>query len=408
MMKTELLAPAGNASKLETALYFGADAVYVGGKAFSLRSLQTIFGGRIADSGGARARSRQKLYVAVNIFARNPDFGALSDYFSFLRESGADAAIVSDPGVIYAAKKSAPGLPLHLSTQANTTNKYAVKFWSEQGISRVILARELSLPEIAEIKDFVPETEIEVFVHGAMCISYSGRCLLSDYLDGRPSNRGACVQACRRSYRLQTFNSAGEEFSLPVEEDARGTYLLNSKDLNLFFRLSELEKAGVDSFKIEGRMKSEYYLATVINAYRRAMDGGNAEKLCGELDNVAHREYTEAFVCEKIRKRSATGTIRPKETALISPTYSVWKTGLPSCRCAIAFMRATSWKCFLREKISESLSRWKLCLTGRENGRRTQNLFWALIKSPVRTDWRKGTFFGAETDVAQDKQRGPW
>lgn len=300
MMKTELLAPAGNASKLETALYFGADAVYVGGKAFSLRSFADNFSEDGLQTAAERTHALgKKLYVAVNIFARNPDFGALSDYFSFLRESGADAAIVSDPGVIYAAKKSAPGLPLHLSTQANTTNKYAVKFWSEQGISRVILARELSLPEIAEIKDFVPETEIEVFVHGAMCISYSGRCLLSDYLDGRPSNRGACVQACRRSYRLQTSNSSGEEFSLPVEEDGRGTYLLNSKDLNLFFRLSELEKAGVDSFKIEGRMKSEYYLATVINAYRRAMDGGNAEKLCGELDNVAHREYTEAFVCGK-------------------------------------------------------------------------------------------------------------
>ena len=171
-----------------------------------------------------------------------------------------------------------------------------MKFWQEQGISRVILARELSLREIAEIRDFAPEVELEAFVHGAMCISYSGRCLLSDYLDGRSSNRGACVQACRWKYELRALDPSGSERGfLPIEEDGRGTYLLNSKDLNMLSRLAELEEAGVTSFKIEGRMKSEYYLATVINAYRRALDGGAEPRLEKELSNVAHREYTQGY-----------------------------------------------------------------------------------------------------------------
>ena len=207
-----------------------------------------------------------------------------------------DAAIISDPGVVYLAKKVAPKLQIHLSTQANTTNKYAVKFWAEQGVSRVILARELSIKEISEIRDFVPETELEAFVHGAMCISYSGRCLLSDYLDGRSSNRGACVQSCRWRYEMRALNATnGQSEWLPIEEDDKGTYILNSKDLNMSAHLQDLEKAGVCSFKIEGRMKSGYYLATVINAYRRLMDGGDFALTDAELCNVAHREYTQAY-----------------------------------------------------------------------------------------------------------------
>lgn len=303
MMKTELLAPAGNPSKLASALYFGADAVYVGGKSFSLRSFADNFSGEeLLQAVQSVHAAGKKIYVAVNIFARNDDFPALEDYFKFLQSSGADGAIVSDPGAVYLARKAAPKLPLHLSTQANTTNKYAVKFWAEEGVTRVILARELSVKEIAEIRQFVPGMQLEAFVHGAMCISYSGRCLLSDYLDGRPSNRGACVQACRRGYELLARPSDGSEQRLPVEEDGRGTYILNSKDLNLIRRLSALEEAGVDSFKIEGRMKSEYYLATVINAYRRAMDGEEISLLVSELDDVAHREYTEGFSLGKNRE----------------------------------------------------------------------------------------------------------
>lgn len=296
-MKTELLAPAGSYSKFKTALHFGADAVYVGGKNFSLRSFADNFSSEELLEAVKEAHScGKKVYAAVNIFARNADFRELEEYFAFLQSAGLDGAIVSDPGVVYAARKAAPKLCLHLSTQANTTNKYAVKFWSEQGVSRVILARELSLKEIGEIKSFVPETEIETFIHGAMCISYSGRCLLSDYLDGRSSNRGACVQACRWKYEVRALNPAqGESDWLTMEEDGRGTYLLNSKDLNMFSYLDDLKAVGVDSFKIEGRMKSEYYLATVINAYRRALDEGATADLEAELNNVAHRDYTQAY-----------------------------------------------------------------------------------------------------------------
>ncbi len=296
-MKTELLAPAGNFEKLKTALYFGADAVYVGGKNFSLRSFADNFTQEELKSAVLLSKNLQKkVYVTVNIFAKNADFSALSDYLRFLEEIGVDGVIISDPGVIYLAKKVAPKLCLHLSTQANTTNKYSVKFWSEQGVSRVVLARELSLKEISEIHEFVPETELEAFVHGAMCISYSGRCLLSDYLDGRSSNRGACVQSCRWKYEVRALNATnGRSEWLPIEQDERGTFIFNSKDLNMLSALNELKKAGVSSFKIEGRMKSGYYLATVINAYKRLLNGEDFATSLAELNNVAHRDYTQAY-----------------------------------------------------------------------------------------------------------------
>lgn len=296
-MKTELLAPAGSYEKLKTALYFGADAAYVGGKLFSLRSFADNFTTDELRSAAALARAQsKKLYVTANVFARNADFALLKDYFSALQEINVDGVIISDPGVVYLCKQAAPKLPIHLSTQANTTNKYAVKFWAEQGVSRVILARELSVKEIAEIHEFCPNTELETFVHGAMCISYSGRCLLSDYLDGRSSNRGACVQSCRWRYEVRALNATnGKSEWLPIEQDERGTYIFNSKDLNMLGHLQELEKAGVCSFKIEGRMKSGYYLATVINAYRRLMNGGEFALSDTELSNVAHRAYTQAY-----------------------------------------------------------------------------------------------------------------
>ncbi|MBR2330363.1 MAG: U32 family peptidase [Clostridia bacterium] len=296
-MQAELLAPAGSFAKLETALHFGADAVYLGGKNFSLRTFADNFTAEELQQAVALAHSLQKkVYVTVNILARNPDFGLMEDYFKQLAQIGVDGVIVSDPGVVYLAKKVAPTLCLHLSTQANTTNKYSLKFWQDEGISRVILARELSLNEIAEIHSFVPEMELEAFVHGAMCISYSGRCLLSDYLDGRSSNRGACVQSCRWRYEVRALNATnGQSEWLPIEEDGKGTYIFNSKDLNMLSRLREMEGAGIRSFKIEGRMKSAYYLATVINAYRRAMNGEDEKISANELLAVAHREYTQAY-----------------------------------------------------------------------------------------------------------------
>lgn len=296
-MKAELLAPAGSFAKLKTALYFGADAVYLGGKNFSLRTFADNFTEEeLRESVRLAHGMGKKIYVTANVFARNGDFGKLEDYFRFLEEIKVDAAIISDPGAIYLAKKVAPSLPIHLSTQANTTNKYSVKFWQELGVARIVLARELSLQEIADIHEFVPEMELEAFVHGAMCISYSGRCLLSDYLDGRSSNRGACVQSCRWRYEVRAQNATnGESHWLPMEEDGKGTYIFNSKDLNMIENIADLEKAGVCSFKIEGRMKSGYYLATVINAYRRAMDGQARSLAQDELSNVAHRAYTKAY-----------------------------------------------------------------------------------------------------------------
>ena len=300
-METELLAPAGSFSKLKTALHFGADAAYIGGKNFSLRTFADNFTmDELCAAADYAHGLGKKVNVTANVFARNADFSLLKDYFSYLADIGVDGVIVSDPGVVYLVKSVAPKLCVHLSTQANTTNKYAVKFWTEQGVSRVILARELSIAEISEIHEFVPETELETFVHGAMCISYSGRCLLSDYLDGRSSNRGACVQSCRWRYEVRALNATnGQSEWLPIEEDGRGTYIFNSKDLNMLSQLKALENAGVRSFKIEGRMKSGYYLATVINAYRRAMNGEDGMLCQAELQNVAHREYTQAYALGK-------------------------------------------------------------------------------------------------------------
>ena len=295
-MTTELLAPAGNFAKLKTAFYFGADAAYLGGKEFSLRSFADNFTREELVRAVEYAHGLgKKVYVTANIYARNGDLAAMEDYFAFLEQAGADAALISDPGVLYAALKAAPGLPVHISTQANVTNKYAVKFWRDMGACRAVLARELSLAEIAEIHDFVPDMELEAFVHGAMCISYSGRCLLSDYLTGRPSNRGECAQACRWNYSIRKRDDKSDSGWLDMEEDERGAYILNSKDLNMSAYLDKMRQAGVCSFKIEGRMKSEYYLATVINAYRRCMDGGYSGVVERELATAAHRDYTTAY-----------------------------------------------------------------------------------------------------------------
>lgn len=302
MERVELLAPAGNFRKLLTALRFGADAVYLGGKGLSLRALSENFteaemqeAMRIAHGMG------KKIYVTVNVFARNSDLKRAEEYFEFLQSIGADAAIVTDPGLIAICKRFAPGLNIHLSTQANTLNSAAVNFWAEQGVKRVVLARELSVAEISEIKRDT-EVELEAFVHGAMCISYSGRCLLSNYLNGRDANKGECVQACRWSYDLREHNKGGDYIT--AEEDDRGTYILNSKDLNMIYHLPELIGAGVCSLKIEGRMKSEYYIATVVNAYRRALDDyyKYGDKYIenpmygSELENTVHRAFTTAYM----------------------------------------------------------------------------------------------------------------
>lgn len=301
--KPELLAPAGNLDKLKIALYYGADAVYIGGKAFSLRSYADNFNEAEIEEGILYAHSlNKKVYAAVNIFAKNADFKELNRYLSFLEKTGADAAIVTDPGVIALAKNAAPHLPLHLSTQANTLNQYSAAFWHKQGITRVVAARELFLQEIKEISAYNSGLELEAFIHGAMCVSYSGRCLLSNYFTERDANRGECVQPCRWNYVL-TEHSRHDTEPLHIEEDGRGSYFMNSSDLNLIEHIGDLVSAGVTSFKIEGRMKSEFYVASVVNAYRRAIDEYfeygrliNLPLYQKELDGISHRPYTKAYL----------------------------------------------------------------------------------------------------------------
>lgn len=298
---TELLLPAGNLKKLKTALYFGADAVYVGGKNFSLRAFADNFTLDELKVGIEYAHSLgKKVYVTANIFAKNSDLKEAGSYFEFLEKTGADAVLISDVGLLALCKEKAPSLSIHLSTQANTTNLLAVKFWQGLGVKRVVLARELSLDEIRAIHEAVPDMELEAFVHGAMCVSYSGRCLLSSYFTERNSNRGECVQPCRWNYRL---TEKRKDVSVDVEEDGRGTYFMNSCDLRLLSRLPDLINAGIISFKVEGRMKSEFYVATVATAYRRALDEiaefgeiKHMDEYNALLENISHRTYTEAYL----------------------------------------------------------------------------------------------------------------
>lgn len=297
----ELLAPAGNMEKLRVALAYGADAIYFGGKNFGLRAFADNFDdAEIAAAVAATHEAGRKAYVTVNIFPHNDDLTSLPAYLAFLRDCGADAAIISDPGVYRIARQVAPKLPIHISTQANTVNWSSALFWEELGVRRVVLAREVSLADIRLIREKTG-LELEAFVHGAMCISYSGRCLLSNYLAGRDANRGECAQACRWRYGVVEETRPGEY--LPVGEDERGTYVFNSKDLCLLPHIPALADAGVGSFKIEGRMKSVHYVATVVKVYREALDAYAAdperfavrEEWRDELAKISHRPYTAGF-----------------------------------------------------------------------------------------------------------------
>lgn len=305
MRLPELLAPAGNLEKLEVALAYGADAVYCGGKMFGLRAFSDNFDEIELKAGIAAAhRTGKKVYVTVNIFPHNEDLKALPDYLKFLHDSKADAAIISDLGVLRVAREAAPDLPLHISTQANNTNWAAALMWRELGAERVVLAREISLEDIRIIRDKTG-VELEAFVHGAMCISYSGRCLMSNYFTGRDANRGECAQPCRWKYHLMEETRPGQYF--PVLEDERGTYVFNSKDLCLLAHIPALAEAGLSSLKIEGRMKSVHYVATVVKVYREALDAYAANpqnymvrnEWWDELDKISHRPYTTGFYFNK-------------------------------------------------------------------------------------------------------------
>lgn len=299
MKKLELLSPAGSSEKLETAFYFGADACYFAGKKYGLRAFSDNFEQDELQKYVTYAHSLgKKCYITVNILAHNSDFEGLSEYLIYLQEIGADAIIASDVGIISLCKKVAPNLEIHLSTQANCTNKYAGEFWAEMGIKRLVLAREVSINEIREMREYLNDNvEIEAFVHGAMCISYSGRCLLSNYLCKRDSNRGQCAQACRFEYFLRE-KTRDEEMT--IQQDERGTYILNSRDMKMIEHLKQMADAGVTSFKIEGRMKTAYYVANVTNAYRRALDLVESNmpfdpRLAEELEKSSHRRYTTGF-----------------------------------------------------------------------------------------------------------------
>ena len=300
-LMAELLSPAGTFEKMETAFRFGADAVYFAGKKFGLRAFAGNFDDKEIETATKYAHDLgKKVYITINILAHEADFEELGEYLKQLVKYNVDAVIVSDLGVIQFIRENFPGLTIHVSTQANILNSFAIKLLYNLGVKRIILARELSIEEIKKIRQNTPkEIELEAFVHGAMCIAYSGRCLLSNYLTSRDANRGACAQACRWEYTITEKSRKGDEYE--IQEDDKGTYILNSKDLMMIEHLSELEDAGVSSFKIEGRMKSPYYVANTVNAYRRAMDLGKniskeqMELLKNELYKSSHRKYTTGF-----------------------------------------------------------------------------------------------------------------
>ncbi len=303
-IKPELLAPAGDLEKLKIAVLYGADAVYIGGEAYGLRAKAKNFDLAAMKEGIDFAHSHgAKVYITANIFAHNSDFDGMADYFKAVDEMGADAILVSDPGVYMTLREAAPNMEIHISTQANNTNYKTANFWYSMGAKRIVGARELSLKEIREMRDNIPEDmEIETFVHGAMCISYSGRCLLSNYLTGRDANKGACSHPCRWKYYLMEETRPGEY--LPVEENERGTFIFNSKDLCMLSHIPELVDAGISSFKIEGRMKTPYYVGTVVKAYRQAIDdyfadpeyyNSRIDYYMTEVSKASHRDYTTGF-----------------------------------------------------------------------------------------------------------------
>ena len=302
--KPELLVPASSLEVLKTAVIFGADAVYIGGEAFGLRAKAKNFTAQEMTAGIDFAHEHGvRVHVTANILAHNADLGGAEDYFRELKELKPDALIIADPGMFTIAREICPEIDIHISTQANNTNYLTYDFWYRQGAKRVVSARELSLKEIKEIREHIPEDmEIESFIHGAMCISYSGRCLLSSYLTGRDANRGACTHPCRWKYTLMEETRPGEY--MPVFENDRGTFIFNSKDLCMIEHIPEMTDAGIDSFKIEGRMKTALYVATVARTYRKAIDDyfeseqkyrDNMDWYRHEIGQCTYRQFTTGF-----------------------------------------------------------------------------------------------------------------
>ncbi|GAA0069478.1 U32 family peptidase [Clostridium sardiniense] len=303
MRKPEILAPAGNLEKLKIAIDFGADAVYIGGSRLNLRAFAGNFTNEeIAEAVKYCHDRERKLYVTMNVFPRNFDLNGMEDYIKGLEALGIDAIIVADPGIIAVAREVAPNLEIHLSTQANTVNWKAAKFWYDLGVKRIVLAREMTFNEIHGFRDNLPEgCDLEGFVHGSMCMAYSGRCLISNYMLGRDSNKGTCANVCRYKYFL--VEETRPDVYFPVIEDDKGTYIMNSKDLCMIHHIPELVQSGIYSFKIEGRMKSEFYVASVVKAYREALDSyfedpdnyKFKQEWMDILLKVSHRPYHTGF-----------------------------------------------------------------------------------------------------------------
>lgn len=306
MNKIELLAPAGDLEKLKMAFMYGADAVYLAGEVFGMRKASKNFNREELKEGVEFAHNLgKKVYVTLNIIPHNDDLIGLEEYVKYLIEIKIDALLVSDPGIYSVIRSIDTDIEIHLSTQASVTNYKTVKFWENMGVKRIVLARELSLMEISKIKREVPNMDLEVFVHGAMCISYSGRCLLSNYMTGRDANRGDCAQACRWKYNLVEEKRPGEYY--PIEETEQGTFIYNSKDLCMIDSIPDLIESGVNSLKIEGRVKTQYYVATVIRSYRLAIDAyykgeyteDLADFLLNEIKKSSHRDFTKGFFYNK-------------------------------------------------------------------------------------------------------------
>jgi putative protease len=307
MKKIELLAPAGDLEKLKIAIDYGADAVYFGGEMFGLRAGAKNFSLEAIKEGVDYAHARgKKAHMTLNVFAHNDDIEELERYLQSIKEIPIDAFIISDPGILMMVKEAIPNAEIHLSTQANTTNFKTAEFWHRQGVKRIVLARELTFQEIRELRRKLPESlELEAFIQGAMCISYSGRCLLSNFMTERDANRGECAHPCRWKYSLVEEQRPGEYY--PVTEDERGTYILNSRDLCMIEHIPEIVESGISSAKIEGRMKSIFYVATIVSAYRKAIDAYYDDpkgyifrpEWLSELKKVSHREFTTGFYFDK-------------------------------------------------------------------------------------------------------------
>lgn len=327
----ELLSPAGDMESLLAALRFGADAVFLGAKSFGMRAGAANFSAQELKTAVSHARAYgARVHLTCNNIPRNDEIDALPDFLHMVREAGVDALIVADIGILLLAKRLVPDLELHISTQAGIVNYAAAREFYEMGAKRVILARELSLDEIAVIREKTPpELEIEVFVHGAMCMSFSGRCTLSSYMTGRDANRGECAQPCRWSYSLMEEKRPGQH--MPVFEDEQGSYILNAKDLCMIGHVDKLIAAGIDSFKIEGRAKSTYYAAAVTHAYRMALDMYNKSPelyreniplLLNEADKVSHREYSTGFFFGQPNQNTQTGGyLRSYDIAAVVEDY---------------------------------------------------------------------------------------